>query len=60
MAKRAEGERRADATDPNALVEPIHDKAMPVLLLTQEEVDVWMRLLGMKQRRLPGHFRQMP
>ncbi|GEM_PF-6617431 len=35
-------------------------KVMPVLLLTQEEVDVWMRLLGMKQRRLPGHFRQMP
>ncbi|MGA1834626.1 SOS response-associated peptidase [Rhizobium wenxiniae] len=30
-------------TDPNALVEPIHDKAMPVLLLTPDEVDVWMR-----------------
>jgi putative SOS response-associated peptidase YedK len=30
-------------TDANALVKPIHDKAMPVLLLTQEETDVWMR-----------------
>jgi len=30
-------------TEPNAVVEPIHQKAMPVLLLTQEEVDVWMR-----------------
>ncbi|MBW9089080.1 SOS response-associated peptidase family protein [Rhizobium wenxiniae] len=30
-------------TDPNALVEPIHENAMPVLLLTQEEVEVWMR-----------------
>ncbi|MBB3138452.1 putative SOS response-associated peptidase YedK [Rhizobium pisi] len=30
-------------TDPNDIVKPIHQKAMPVLLLTQEEVDVWMR-----------------
>jgi len=30
-------------TDPNALVKPIHEKAMPVLLLTHEETDVWMR-----------------
>ncbi|NEH58127.1 SOS response-associated peptidase [Rhizobium leguminosarum] len=30
-------------TDPNDIVKPIHGKAMPVLLLTQEEVDVWMR-----------------
>lgn len=30
-------------TEPNAVVKPIHQKAMPVLLLTQEEVDVWMR-----------------
>lgn len=29
-------------TKPNAVVEPIHQKAMPVLLLTQQEVDVWM------------------
>ncbi|MBX5193638.1 SOS response-associated peptidase [Rhizobium sp. NZLR3b] len=30
-------------TDPNEIVKPIHDKAMPVLLLTKEETDVWMR-----------------
>ncbi|TBD07479.1 SOS response-associated peptidase [Rhizobium leguminosarum] len=30
-------------TDANDIVKPIHQKAMPVLLLTPEEVDVWMR-----------------
>jgi putative SOS response-associated peptidase YedK len=30
-------------TTPNAIVEPIHPKAMPVILTTQEECDVWMR-----------------
>jgi hypothetical protein len=30
-------------TAPNAIVEPIHPKAMPVILTTQEEYDVWMR-----------------
>lgn len=30
-------------TEPNNVVEPIHEKAMPVLLLTKEETDVWMR-----------------
>jgi putative SOS response-associated peptidase YedK len=29
-------------TMPNAIVEPIHPKAMPVIL-TNEERDVWMR-----------------
>jgi putative SOS response-associated peptidase YedK len=28
---------------PNAIVEPIHPKAMPVPLTTDEERDVWMR-----------------
>jgi putative SOS response-associated peptidase YedK len=28
---------------PNAVVEPIHPKAMPVLLTTGEERDIWMR-----------------
>jgi putative SOS response-associated peptidase YedK len=27
---------------PNAIVEPIHPKAMPVMLTTDEERDVWM------------------
>ena len=30
-------------TSPNAVVEPIHLKAMPVVLITDEERDVWMR-----------------
>jgi putative SOS response-associated peptidase YedK len=30
-------------TTPNAVVEPIHPKAMPVILTTDEEHDVWMR-----------------
>jgi len=29
-------------TDPNQVVKPIHEKAMPVLLLTSEETDIWM------------------
>ena len=30
-------------TAPNAVVGPIHSKAMPVILTTEEERDVWMR-----------------
>ena len=30
-------------TAPNAIVEPIHPKAMPVILTSAEECDVWMR-----------------
>ncbi len=30
-------------TEPNAIVAPIHPKAMPVILTTDEEWDVWMR-----------------
>ena len=30
-------------TSPNAVVEPIHPKAMSVILTTDEEHDVWMR-----------------
>jgi putative SOS response-associated peptidase YedK len=30
-------------TAPNAIVEPIHPKAMPVILTSDEERDVWMR-----------------
>ena len=30
-------------TAPNAVVEPIHPKAMPVILTTAEECDAWMR-----------------
>jgi putative SOS response-associated peptidase YedK len=30
-------------TEPNGVVEPIHEKAMPVILTTDEERDIWMR-----------------
>jgi putative SOS response-associated peptidase YedK len=30
-------------TEPNSVVPPIHPKAMPVILTTEEECDVWMR-----------------
>lgn len=30
-------------TTPNTVVEPIHPRAMPVILTTDEERDVWMR-----------------
>jgi putative SOS response-associated peptidase YedK len=30
-------------TVPNGVVEPINPKAMPVILTTDEERDVWMR-----------------
>jgi len=29
-------------TKPNAVVAPIHEKAMPVILTTQAEVDTWL------------------
>jgi putative SOS response-associated peptidase YedK len=36
-------------TSPNAIVEPIHPKAMPVILTTEEDRDVWMRALGRRE-----------
>ncbi|CAN7155613.1 SOS response-associated peptidase family protein [Rhizobium sp. LjRoot254] len=29
-------------TDPNGIVEPVHKKAMPVILITPEEVNTWL------------------
>jgi putative SOS response-associated peptidase YedK len=29
-------------TEPNAVVEPIHEQAMPVLLMTAEDVERWL------------------
>lgn len=46
--KKAEGIVTADlfgflTTEPNAIVAPVHPKAMPVILTTPEEIDVWLR-----------------
>ena len=48
VRKAKEGEVKADifaflTTDANADVAPIHPKAMPVILTTDEEVEVWLR-----------------
>jgi len=48
VRKAKEGEVNADifaflTTDANAEVVPIHPKAMPVILTTEEEVNVWLR-----------------
>ena len=61
-AEGKEGETTNDlfaflTTEPNAIVAPVHAKAMPVILTTQKEVDLWMTAPGkdalMLQRPLP-------
>lgn len=47
VRKLKEGEIEADfysffTTQPNAIVEPIHRQAMPVILTTPEDIDTWL------------------
>ena len=47
MRKVKKGETTNDlfaflTTEPNAIVAPIHAKAVPVVLTTQEEIEMWM------------------
>jgi putative SOS response-associated peptidase YedK len=39
-------------TEPNAIIAPIHAKAMPVILTTQEQVDAWMTAPAQEALRL--------
>jgi putative SOS response-associated peptidase YedK len=48
VRKVREGETTNDlfaflTTEPNAVVAPVHPKAMPVILTTRDEIDVWLR-----------------
>lgn len=39
-------------TKPNALIAPIHEKAMPVILTTRGEVETWLTALWSEARHL--------
>lgn len=41
-------------TEPNGIVGPVHQKAMPVILTTREEVDVWLTADWSEARKLQG------
>lgn len=48
VRKKKEGSVEVDifaflTTEPNAVVKPVHPKAMPVILRTTEKIDTWLR-----------------
>ena len=46
-------------TEANTIVAPIHPKAMPVILTTPEEIDLWLRLwLHLAERHEHEHLHQ--
>jgi len=57
------GRRRAPAvgfltTDANAVVKPIHPKAMPVILTTESEIERWMTRRQPRRSSYSGHYRR--
>jgi putative SOS response-associated peptidase YedK len=65
VRKVKEGETTNDifaflTTEPNAVVGAYHPKAMPVILTTQEEIDLWMTAPAPEALKLQRPFRTTP
>ena len=79
VRKAKEGETENDicaflTTKPNAVVRPIHQKAMPVILTTANEIETWMSAptkiaigpgassveIGQGRRKMPNHNQRYP
>jgi putative SOS response-associated peptidase YedK len=65
VRKVKEGETTNDlfaflTTEPNALVGSFHPKAMPVILTTQEEIDLWMTAPAPDASSCSDHCRTTP